>query len=154
MTEQADSDFEVLVETGSGRVARYRDVFVQVRWGMLSLAGLDRMVEVFRATRRTTTGKLYALFVIEPDADVPTAEVRARQKEVLAELGAGGPLLGIVVIEGQGVLAHLGRSNMATMSPETLCVDDVAEAARILARERGTDDAAEIVSAVARARRR
>jgi hypothetical protein len=43
---------------------------------------------------------------------------------------------------------------MAKTSPETLCVDDVADAARILARERSQDDADEIVSAVLRVRRR
>jgi hypothetical protein len=148
-------DVEVLLENASGRVARIdEDVYVQVRWGILTIAALDRMHDIFLATRRRTPRKLHALFVIEPGADVPTAEVRARQKEVLAAIGASGPFLGIVVIEGQGLLAHLGRSNMAKTSPETLCVDDVAEAARILARERGTDDAADIVSAVERVRAR
>jgi hypothetical protein len=147
-------DVEVLFENASGRVARFRDIYVQVRWGVLTIAALDRMVEIFRAARAEASGAVYALFVIEPGADVPTAEVRARQKEVLAEIGASGALLGIVVIEGQGLLAHLGRANMAKTSPETLCVDDVADAARILARERSQDDADEIVSAVLRVRRR
>lgn len=147
-------DVEVLFENPAGRVVRFRDIFVQVRWGVLSVASLDRMQEIFRAHASKTTGKLHVLFVIEPDADVPTAEVRARQKQVLADLGDTGRLFGIVVIEGHGLLAHLGRSNMATMAPGTLCVGDVAEAARMLARERGTDDADEIVSAVERARRR
>jgi hypothetical protein len=127
---------------------------VQVRWGILTLAALDKMAEIIRAARAKSAGTLYALFIIEPGADVPTADVRARQKEVLAESALNGPIRGIVVIEGQGLLAHLARSNMATASPETLCVDDVAEGARVLARERGKDDAAEIVSAVARVRRR
>ena len=147
-------DAEVLFENVSGRVVRFRDVFVQVRWGVLTVAALDRMQEIFQAEASKTTGKIYAVFVIEPDADVPTAEVRARQKQVLADLGETGRLFGIVVIEGHGLLAHLGRSNMATMAPGTLCVDDVAEAARILARERGTDDADEIVKVVQASRRR
>ena len=32
---------EVLFETASGRVARFRDVFVQVRWGVLTVATID-----------------------------------------------------------------------------------------------------------------
>jgi hypothetical protein len=147
-------DVEVLLESASGRMARVDDIYVQVRWGILTVAALDRMLEIFRDRRWKTRRMLYALFVIEPDADVPTAEVRARQKEILAEVASGGPFIGIVVIEGQGLLAHLGRSNMATMAPETLCVDEVAEAARILARERGKDDADAIVSAVEIVRRR
>lgn len=145
---------EVLYESASMRVARFGDIHVQVRWGMLTVAALDRMFEMFHRARTATTGPIYAVFVIEPDADVPTAEVRARQKEVLAEIGADGRFFGIVVIEGQGLLAHLGRANMAKTSPETLCVEDVAEAARVLARERNTDDADEIVSAVRRVRSR
>lgn len=62
--------------------------------------------------------------------------------------------MGVVVIEGQGVLAHLRRSNMAVTAPETPCMSDVAEAARVLARERGVDDVAAIVSAVESVRRR
>jgi hypothetical protein len=147
-------DAVVLFENASGRVARVCDVYVQVRWGILTIAALDKMVDIVRAARAKTNGAIYALFVIEPGADVPTADVRARQKEVLAEIAATGPFLGIVVIEGQGLLAHLGRSNLAATSPETIVVDDVAEAARIVARERGTDDAADIVSAVANVRRR
>lgn len=146
-------DVTILFENGAGRVARIGDIYVQVRWGVLTIAALDEMAKIVRAAR-ASFGSVYALFVIEPGADVPTAEVRARQKELLAEIGSSGPFLGIVVIEGQGLLAHLARSNMATASPETLCVDDVAEGARVLARERGKDDAAEIVSAVARVRRR
>lgn len=147
-------DALVLFENASGRFARVRDVFVQARWGVLTIMALDRMIDVFRAERARTKGTIFAIFVIEPGADVPTAEVRARQKEALAEIGTSGPFRGIVVIEGQGLLAHLGRANMATMSPETLCVDDVAEAARIVARERGTNDAAEITQGVASVRRR
>ena len=145
---------EILFESASGRVARIGDVYVQVRWGVLTIAALDEMAKIVKGARARASGTVYALFVIEPGADVPTAEVRARQKAVLAEIGSGGPFLGVVVIEGQGLLAHLGRSNMATMSPETLCVDDVAEGARLIARDRGTDDAAELVSAVAGLRRR
>ena len=147
-------DAEILFENSAGRVARIGDVYVQVRWGVLTIAALDEMAKIVRAARAKEPGAVYALFVIEPGADVPTAEVRARQKELLAEIGSSGPFLGIVVIEGQGLLAHLARSNMATASPETLCVDDVAQGARVLAREPGKDDATVIVSAVARVRRR
>jgi hypothetical protein len=147
-------DAVVLFESASGRVARVCDVYVQIRWGVLTIAALEKMTDIVRAARTTTKGRIYALFVIEPGADVPTAEVRARQKEVLAEIAATGPFLGIVVIEGQGLLAHLARSNLAATSPETLVVDDVAEAARIVARERGSGDAADIVSGVANVRRR
>lgn len=149
-----DVELQVLLEYVGGRFVRWRDVFVQVRWGTLTVVALERMLDVFRSASLTRPGKRFAIFVIEPDANVPTAEVRARQKEVLAELGAAGRLFGIVVIEGQGLLAHLGRANMATMSPETLVVGDVGEASRILARERGTDDAEELAKVVTSARRR
>lgn len=147
-------DVEVLLENASGRVARIGDVYVQVRWGVLTIALLDRMFAMLRDKRAKSAEPLYALFIIEPGADVPTAEIRARQKAVLSAVAEGGPFLGIVVIEGQGVLAHLARTNMATNAPDALCVSDVAEAAAILARERGVDDAAKIVSAVATVRRR
>jgi hypothetical protein len=143
---------EIILDDGSNRVARRKNVFVQFRRGKLTIAALDGMLESYRLIARTTTGPIFALFVIAADADVPNANVRVRQKEVLAEIARDGRMRAAVVVEGEGIFAHLGRTIVSGMSPGIAALRDVETAARELARMEGAPAESEILSVAAAAR--
>jgi hypothetical protein len=143
---------EIVLDDGGSRFARRRNVFVQVRTGKLTLQALDLMMASWRSWQRKIDGPIYAMFVIAADADMPTAEVRARQKEVIAEVGRGGRLRAAIVIEGQGVFAHLRRTIIELTSPGSHCYGDVEEAASALSKEKGAPSREELLAVVKAAR--
>ncbi|HEY8079929.1 MAG TPA: hypothetical protein VIF62_37615 [Labilithrix sp.] len=140
---------ELLLDDGACRVARRGNVFVQYRWGKLTNAALEVMATAYEEMAAASNAPLFGVVVLAPDADVPSAAVRVRQREVLARIARDGRMQIALVIEGTGVFSHLGRSIVTSMTPDALCYHDVSEAAAALARHPGAPSAEAIAAAVA-----
>ncbi len=147
-------DAEVVVDDGACRVVLRGPVFVQYRWGKLTIAALDAILAAYERMSARTSGPLFGLVILAPDADVPTAPVRVRQKEVLARIARDGRMQVALVVEGEGVFAHLGRTIVTTMTPDTLCYRDAAEAVAALTHHEGAPPVEELAALVATARSR
>ncbi len=145
-------DIEIVLDDGGSRFAQWRNVIVQVRTGKLTLEALDLMVASWRTLKGKVQGPIYAVFIIAADADMPTAEVRARQKEVIAEIGRGGRLRSAIVIEGEGVFAHLRRTIIELTAQGVRTFPSAEEAADALAREKGAPTRDRILAVVKVAR--
>jgi hypothetical protein len=126
---------DIALDDGACRVVRWRNAFVEFRWGRLSVSSLDAMLRLYQEMAGQTTQPIFTIIVLAPDADIPTAPVRARQREVLAQIASGGRWHAAVVVEGDSVFSHLSRSILEKM--QTPSFRDVAEAVRALAKEAG-----------------
>jgi hypothetical protein len=68
-------------------LATYKNVILQIRRGVMTLAALEQVVSIVRLARARLRGKGGALIgVIEESAELSSGAVRARQKELLRNL--------------------------------------------------------------------
>ncbi len=142
---------ELLLDDGACRVVRRDNVFVQYRWGKLTIEALETILAAYEEMAAATSGPLFGVVVLAADADVPSAAIRVRQKEVLARIARDGRMQIALVVEGTGVFSHLGRTIVTSMTPDTLVHRDVFEAAAALARHAGAPPAEAIASLAAAA---
>jgi len=147
---------EVVFDDGANVLVRRGDLFVQVRCGPMTLESIELLTALWRSMRRPEMRSIGALFVLEPGAPVPTAEVRARQTELFREMARDGRLRGALVIEGSGVEVTLKRSvaRVLFIGRQVAIVSGVDEGVAALVRVLGAGVRAEALALLEAARER
>jgi hypothetical protein len=144
---------DIIFDDGSTRFAMWKNVIVQVRRGKLTASALDLMMASWRSRQQRSPRQIFGVFVITEGAELPAADARKRQIEVLTEVGASGRLHAAVVLEGSGVLADLRRAVVASLGGNRVDVYKTSEeAARSLSELAGAPSEAEILAVVRAAR--
>lgn len=90
--------------------ARWRNVFIMVRHGTLTLARQEHVAQAFRAVRREVAGEMGAFFVNLPSSVMPEQDVRERQGALFKEFAQDPHVHACVVVVGEGVAFTLKRS--------------------------------------------
>lgn len=128
-------DVEIVFDDGATRFVCWRNVYVQVRKGPLTLEALDLMIATWRMRQQKAPSRTFAFFVVTRDAEPPSAEVRARQGIVIDEVMDTNRLEGALVVEGEGALADTHRALAHGVSKRRPQIHaTVEEAARAVAK--------------------
>ena len=133
---------EIVYDDGRNAIVRKDSVFVYVRRGAMSMESIELLTATWRSVRRTSTGEVGGLFVLEPSAPLAPPDVRARQRELLREMIRDGRVRGVVVIEGEGVEATAKRSVARLLSigwRNLQIVSDLGTGVKALAKAMGSD---------------
>lgn len=131
----------------------FRNALVQVRRGPINKAIFDRIAARTRLLQRAHPAGIGMLVVLEPDAPIPDAELRAHQTAMLKEMTARGRVCTAVVLLGSGVTNDLRRvavsatRTIANVSEQRM-ESSVPDGARWLAQILDTPDAREFAAAL------
>jgi hypothetical protein len=150
---------QILIDLPGHVLLRHGDVLVQVRDGPMTHEVLGTYEAHLRHLGATTKGPVGFVVVVEPGADIPPADVRARQKAFIGHMLEKANARLVVVIEHSGVKGTVMRTIARLVAPGHRAVkitSTVTEACRLLAEHvPGTDrKALEADVAEARARTR
>jgi len=108
---------DILLNVGGNVLAMLPNVLVQVRRGALTLQDFGAVVSHARRLASTTKGNLAFIAVVEPMAEAPTSEVRARQKEFIAQMVERLDVRMGVVILGNDIGATMRRTMARVLVP-------------------------------------
>ncbi len=107
----------ILLNVGGNVLATLPNVLIQVRRGALTLQDFGAVVSHARRLVSTTKGNMAFIAVIEPEAEAPSAEVRARQKEFIALMVERIDVRMGVVILGNDIGATMRRTMARVLVP-------------------------------------
>jgi acyl-CoA synthetase (NDP forming) len=99
-----------VVQDADNAAARWRNVFIMVRRGTLTLARQEHVAQAVRAMRRDVNGPFGALFVNLPTSVMPDTDVRERQATLFKDFASDANAHACVVVAGEGVAFTLKRS--------------------------------------------
>jgi hypothetical protein len=106
-------DVELLWSAPGHAVARWYNIFVQVRWGEMTLdalAALERLALLTR-TRLRTFARRGGLLVAGPDAPATTGQAKREQRRQLEHMLADERMSVALVIEGDGLHPDVQRAS-------------------------------------------
>ncbi|MEW5850979.1 MAG: hypothetical protein AB2A00_19490 [Myxococcota bacterium] len=129
-------EVEQLWSDSGNTVVRWRSVMVQVRRGALSMEGVEGIGRAAQAARAAMSGKMGALLILETTAEVPTPDVRDRQRDVLKSLMADERLHISSAVLGEGIAASMRRTvvrAIITGNPRVKVFSSVDDAVKHLA---------------------
>lgn len=107
----------ILLNVGGNVLATLPNVLVQVRRGALTLQDYGALVSHARRLVSITKGNMAFIAIIEPEAESPAAEVRARQKEFIGQMVERIDVRMGVVILGNDIGATMRRTMARVLVP-------------------------------------
>ena len=107
----------ILLNVGGNVLATLPSVLVQVRRGAMTLQDYGALVAHARRLVGTTKGNMAFIAVIEPEAESPSPEVRARQKEFIGQVVERLDVRMGVVILGNDISATMRRTMARVLVP-------------------------------------
>jgi hypothetical protein len=110
---------EVLWAAPGHVVARWLQVFIQVRAGEMTLGALAQIEMAGRLARAQMQGKMGVIFVVAAGAPPPTLQTARRQRELISSLEADPRLYVAAVFEGDNLGAMAQRAVIRTIFRST-----------------------------------
>ena len=107
----------ILLNVGGNVLATLPNVLVQVRRGALTLQDYSALASHARRLVGATKGNMAFIAIVETEAESPTAEVRARQKEFIGQMVERVDARMGVVILGNDIGATMRRTMARVLVP-------------------------------------